>query len=470
MTPKQILHLVQTQKIKFIDCRFLDFPGTWQHCTFSASELSEDSFIEGFGFDGSSIRGWQAINESDMLIVPCAETAIVDPFYEHPTLSMICDIKDPVTKKTYSRDPRSIARKAAKYLKSTGLGDTAYFGPELEFFVFDRVSYDQQINRAHFEVDSVEGVWRRGSDRPDNLGHQLRVREGYFPCPPADTTHVLRSEMADVLEAMGIQVECHHHEVATGGQCEIDLRFQDLVTMADQCMIYKYVVKNVAHRHGKTATFMPKPLFGDNGSGMHVHLSIWNDTQNVFAGRHYAGLSRQGLHAIGGILKHAPSLCAITNPTTNSYKRLIPGFEAPTTLIYSSRNRSAAIRVPVYNLRPESRRLEFRCPDPSANPYLAFSAVLMAALDGIQNGIDPGDPVDTNLYDLSPQEASGLGAVPVNLEGSLQALEDDHDYLLQGGVFTQDVIEGWIRYKQESEIDELRSRPHPYEFALYYDI
>ena len=342
-----------------------DFPGLWQHTTYPVSELTEASFTDGFGFDGSAIRGWQAINESDMLIVPVADTAKVDPFYERPTLSLICDIKDPVTKKSYSRDPRSIARKAADYLTESKVADTAYFGPELEFFIFDRVRYDQTVNSAVYEVDSAEGVWNRGKDSPANLGNQVRLKEGYFPCPPMDTMHNLRSEMAAVMMKMGLAVECHHHEVATGGQAEIDLRYQDLVHMADSCMLYKYIVKNVAARYGKVATFMPKPLFQDSGSGMHTHFSLWKDKKNLFSGRRYAGLSQMGLYAIGGLLRHAPALLAFTNPTTNSYKRLVPGYEAPVNLMYSSRNRSAAIRIPMYSDNADTKRLEFRCPDAS---------------------------------------------------------------------------------------------------------
>ncbi|MEM8737564.1 MAG: type I glutamate--ammonia ligase [Planctomycetota bacterium] len=470
MTPKQVLQLVKTQKVEFIDCRFMDFPGLWQHTTYPVSELVEASFAEGFGFDGSSIRGWQAINESDMLIVPVADTAKVDPFYERPTLSLICDIKDPVTKKSYSRDPRSIAKKAEGYLKKLGVADAAYFGPEMEFFLFDRVRYDQTVNSAVYEVDSAEGVWNRGRDWPGNLGNQVRQREGYFPCPPMDTMHNLRSEMAAVMQSMGLSVECHHHEVATGGQAEIDLRYLKLLPMADACMLYKYVVKNVAARHGKVATFMPKPLFGDSGSGMHTHFSLYKGSKNLFAGKRYGGFSPLGLHAIGGILKHARSLLAFTNPTTNSYKRLVPGFEAPVNLTYSSRNRSAAIRIPQYSQKDETRRLEFRCPDSSCNPYLAFAAILMAALDGVKNQIDPGDPLDQDLYDLDPAEAQAIPETPADLSDALDALEADHDYLLEGGVFTDDVIRYWVQYKREEEVRALRQRPHPYEFCMYFDI
>ena len=469
MNIQQILQLFESKQAQFLDCRFMDFPGLWQHTTYPASEVSAESLKQGFGFDGSAIRGWKQINESDMLLVPDCATARMDPFMKHPTLVVICDIKDPVTRKTYSRDPRSIAKKAEQYLRDTGIADTAHFGAEMEFFVFDRVRYDQRINTAFYEIDSAEGLWNRGSDSPTNLGNQIRLREGYFPCPPTDTMHDLRSEMSAVMEALGLQVECHHHEVATGGQMEIDLRYDALLPMSDKCMFYKYIVKRVAAQHGKVATFMPKPLFRDNGSGMHVHFSLWNGDEPLFAGRKYAGLSQTALWAIGGILKHAPSLLAFTNPTTNSYKRLVPGYEAPTTLVYSSRNRSAAIRIPMYQDNPATKRLEFRCPDPSANPYLAFSAMLMAALDGIEKKIDPNDPVDVDVYELPVERRDLLAAAPTDLEEALRALEADHDYLLAGDVFTPDVIRYWVGYKRENEVEALRARPHPYEFCMYFD-
>ncbi len=470
MTPKQALALVKQKQIEFIDCRFMDFPGLWQHTTYPAAELNEQSFIDGFGFDGSSVRGWQHVNESDMLLVPVADTAKVDPFFEHPTVSFICDIKDPITKKGYSRDPRSIARKASAYLEKSGVADAAYFGPEMEFFVFDNVWYDQQINSAGYMVDSVEGVWNRGKQDPTNLGHQVRLKEGYFPMPPMDTGQNIRSEMVDVMLKMGIPVESHHHEVATGGQGEIDLRYQDLVHMADTCMYYKYIVKNVAARHGKVATFMPKPLFMDNGSGMHTHFSLWKDGKPLMAGRHYAGLSQIGLYVIGGLLKHGKSLLALTNPTTNSYKRLVPGYEAPTALVYSSRNRSSAIRVPVYQDNPKTKRIEFRSPDSSCNPYLAFAAMTMAAIDGIKNQIDPGPPVDRDLYDLDPAELKGIQMTPGSLNEALDELEKDHAYLLEGGVFSEEVIHYWIQYKRENEVAAMRARPHPFEFCMYFDV
>jgi len=470
MTAKQVLQLIKSKNIEFVDCRFMDFPGLWQHTTYPASELTEQSFVDGFGFDGSSIRGWKAINESDMLLVPVSDTAKIDPFLQHPTLSLICDIKDPVTKKEYSRDPRSVARKAVTYLQKTKIADTAYFGPELEFFIFDNVWYDQQVNNAGYFVDSEEGIWNRGNPDPTNLGYQIRLKEGYFPCAPMDKGVNIRSEMVDVMLQMGIPVECHHHEVATGGQAEIDLRFQELVHMADTCMYYKYIVKNVAARHGKVATFMPKPLFQDNGSGMHTHLSLWKGGKPLMAGKKYAGLSELGMYVMGGILKHAPSLIALTNPTTNSFKRLVPGYEAPVNLVYSSRNRSAAIRIPMYQDNPKTKRVEFRCPDASCNPYLAFAALLMAAIDGIKNKIHPGEPLDKDLYDLEPAEYEAIPSAPVDLAAALDELENDHEYLLEGGVFTDDVIHYWIKYKRDNEVHALRTRPHPFEFCMYFDI
>ncbi len=470
MNPREVLMMCKQKKVQFFDLRFMDFPGLWQHTTCPISELTLDSFEHGFGFDGSSIRGWQAINESDMLLVPVADTAKIDPFMPHTTLSLICDVRDPITKKEYSRDPRSIARKTVTYLRSTKVADTAYFGPELEFFVFDQAFYDQGINYAKYYVGSREGIWERGNELPTNHGYQVRQKEGYFPCPPMDTMHNLRSEMVQTLIDLGIPVEAHHHEVATGGQCEIDMRFQELVHMADTVMLYKYVCKNVAARNGKVVTFMPKPLFGDNGSGMHVHFSLWKGDRPLFAGNKYAGLSEMGLYAIGGVLKHARALCALCNPTTNSYKRLIPGYEAPVNLVYSSRNRSAAIRIPMYSENPKTKRIEFRCPDSSCNPYLAFSAITMAALDGILNKIHPGDPLDKDIYHLTAAEYEKIGYAPGSLEEALDELERDHDFLLQGNVFTADVIHYWIKYKRENEVDAIRTRPHPFEFCMYFDI
>ncbi len=470
MTPKQVITLIGREHIEFVDLRFLDFPGSWQHKMYTADEISEASFIAGMGFDGSCVRGWEAVNEADMLLVPVPDTARVDPFYQRPTLSMICDVKDPVTKKLFSRDPRSIARRAEQYMIDTGIADTALFSPEIEFFVFDRVRYDQRINRAVYEIDSVEGEWNRGGDDPANLGNQLRRNQGLFPSPPMDSLSEIRCEMAEMLRHMGVFVESHHHEVATGGQCEIALRELPLVAMADTSMMYKYVVKQVAARHGKSATFMPKPLFGDNGSGMHTHFSLFKGGQPLLAGRHYAGLSRTGLHAIGGILQHAPALLALTNPTTNSFRRLVPGFEAPTQLTYSSRNRWAAIRIPTYSPEAKRRRMEIRFPDPAANPYLAFGAILMAALDGIAREIDPGDPVDVPEAQLPKKQRRRIAQAPHDLEAALVALEKDHRFLLEGDVFNKDLIDNWIGYKRQTEIEPLHQRPHPYEFCMYYDI
>ncbi len=462
--------MCREKDVKAIDLRFMDFPGLWQHFTIPVSKLDEDVFEDGLGFDGSSIRGWKAINESDMLVMPQPDTAVIDPFTELPTLSMICNIQDPITREDYTRDPRNIARKASAYLKSTGIADIAYFGPEAEFFVFDDVRFDQKAQEGFYHLDSIEAEWNRGRDEGPNLGNKLRHKEGYFPVPPADQMMDLRNEMMQVMIDSGLDVECQHHEVGTAGQAEIDLRFQELVHMADQMMMYKYIVKNVAARNGKTVTFMPKPLFGDNGSGMHVHISLWRDGEPLFAGSGYAGLSEMALHGIGGILKHAPSLLAFTNPTTNSYKRLVPGYEAPVNLAYSQRNRSACCRIPMYSPSPKAKRIEFRCPDPSCNPYLAFAAMLMATLDGIQNKIDPGEALDKDIYDLPPEEAAEIPTTPASLEEALSALRRDHEYLLRGDVFTKDVVDTWIDYKMENEVEALRLRPHPYEFCMYYDI
>ena len=470
MTPDQVLEFVRDQGVTQIDCCFQEFSGPWQRCSFSAGQLTADSFTQGFGFDGSVIRGWQQINESDLLLVPVASTAYPDPFYNSPTLQLICDIKDPVTKKTYSRDPRSIARKAAAYLESTGIADTAMFAPEVEFFVFDRARYDQSINHAAYEVDSVEGRWNRGGDTPVNFGRQIRGHEGYFPGSPTDTLADLRASMVAAMEKMGVPVAGHHHEVATGGQCEIDPQHQALVPAADAMMRLKYVVKNIATRHGKTATFMPKPLHGDNGSGLHTHFSLWKDGRSIFAGRKYASLSQEALWAIGGILAHTDALLAFTNPTTNSFKRLVSGFEAPINLIYSSRNRSAAVRIPVYSHAEDSRRLELRFPDPSCNPYLAFSAILLAAIDGIEQKIDPGEPIDQGLDQLDSNQRSAIAQTPADLNGALDALSNDHAFLLEGGVFTPEMIHYWAQYKYQTEIMALAQRPHPYEFCMYYDV
>ncbi|MEJ5300757.1 MAG: type I glutamate--ammonia ligase [Thermodesulforhabdaceae bacterium] len=470
MTPKEVLEFAKANGVKMVDLKFLDLPGMWQHFSVPIGELDESSFEDGFGFDASSIRGWQPINASDMLVIPDPDTATLDPFMEVPTLSLICNIVDPITRERYTRDPRYIAQKAEEYLRFTGIADTAYFGPEAEFFIFDDIRYDSGSNYGYYFIDSDEGIWNSGREEAPNLGYKLRHKEGYFPVPPSDTLHDVRTEMALVMEQVGIKVECQHHEVATAGQAEIDMRFAPLVKMGDQLMWFKYIIKNVARRHGKTVTFMPKPLYGDNGSGMHTHVSLWKDGKPLFAGDKYAGLSEVALYAIGGILKHAPALCAFTNPTTNSYKRLVPGYEAPVNLAYSSRNRSAAIRIPMYSASPKAKRLEFRTPDPSCNGYLAFSAILMAVLDGIENRMDPGEPLDKDIYALSPEELKNVPSTPGSLEEALGALEKDHEFLLKGGVFTQDVIDMWIEYKRHREVDPVKLRPHPYEFHLYFDI
>lgn len=470
MTPKEALDFAKEQGVQMVDFRFLDFPGIWQHFSVPISEFDESSFADGYGFDGSSIRGWQPINASDMLVVPDPATAVIDPFMEVPTLVVICNIVDPITKEKYSRDPRYIAQKAEAYLKFTGVGDTAYIGPEAEFFIFDDIRYDSAAQYTFAFVDSVEGIWNSGRDEGPNLGFKPRHKEGYFPVPPTDTFQDIRTEMVLLMQKVGIHVECQHHEVATAGQAEIDMKFSPLVNMADQLMWFKYIVKNVARKHGRTATFMPKPIFGDNGSGMHTHLSIWKDGNPLFAGDKYGGMSETALFAIGGVLKHAPALCALTSPTTNSYKRLVPGYEAPVNLAYSSRNRSASVRIPMYSPSPKAKRIEVRFPDPSCNGYLAFSAVLMAALDGIENRIDPGEPLDKDIYALSPEELADVPSTPGSLDDALKALETDYEFLLKGDVFTEDAIRMWIDYKRQNEVDAIRLRPHPYEFMLYYDI
>ena len=470
MTPKEVIEMAKENDVKVVDLRFMNLLVTWQHFSVPIRELTEQSFEDGFGFDGSSIRGWQSIHESDMLVIPEPETARIDPFYREPTLVLIGKIVDPVTRELYSKDPRNVAKKAELYLKSTGIGDVAYFGPEAEFFIFDDIRYDSGANFSFYFIDAIEGIWNSGREEDPNLGYKLRHKEGYFPVPPADKLQDIRSEMMLILESLGIEAECHHHEVATAGQGEIDMRFKPLVQMGDQLIWFKYVLKNVAARHNKTVTFMPKPIFADNGNGMHTHFSIWKEGNPVFAGDKYAGLSQEALYAIGGILKHCAAICAFTNPTTNSYKRLVPGFEAPVNLAYSQRNRSAAVRIPMYSPSPKAKRLEFRCPDPSCNPYLAFSAMLMAAIDGIENKIDPGEPLDKDIYSLPPEELAKVGTTPGSLEEAIEALEKDHEFLMKGDVFTQDLIETWISWKREKEIDELRLRPHPYEFFLYFDI
>jgi glutamine synthetase len=469
MKPADVIAFAKEHGARMLDVKFLDFPGLWQHCGYPIHHLTEGLFEDGMGFDGSSIRGWQPIHASDMLIIPDPSTARMDPFTAEPTLSLICNIVDPITKEPYSRDPRNIAQKAERYLRSLGLADTAYFGPEAEFFIFDDVRYEQTAQRGFYAVDSVEGQWNTARDEGPNLGYKPRHKEGYFPVPPTDSLNDLRTEMVIELERLGLKVEAHHHEVATAGQCEIDMEYSPLVQMGDNLMWFKYVVKNVAHRNGRTATFMPKPVFGDNGSGMHVHISLWNEGQPLFAGDRYAGLSEMALHFIGGVLKHARSVCAFSNASTNSYRRLVPGYEAPINLAYSSRNRSAAVRIPMYSVSPKSKRIEFRTPDPSCNPYLAFSAMLMAGLDGVENRIDPGEPLDKDIYALTPEELQGVPKTPFSLHEAIEALSEDRDYLTRGDVFTDDAIDEWIRYKMEREVKEVLLRPVPYEFSLYYD-
>lgn len=473
MTPdaKGVLERIKEQNIQMVDVRFVDLPGTWQHFSIPAHSFEEEFFTDGIGFDGSSIRGFQVINESDMLVVPDASTAFVDPTLEIPTLVLICDIRDPVTGKPYSRDPRYVCRKAEAYLKETGIADVSYWGPEAEFFLFRGVRYQSQPYFSFYSVDSDEGWWNSGSDRGFNHGQQIPAKRGYFPCPPADSLQDVRGHIVMAMKEVGIKVEVHHHEVASAGQAEIDMCFGPLLVMADNIMKYKYVVKQVARKHGLTATFMPKPLFGDNGSGMHVHQSLWKDGDNLFFDETgYAYLSQTAKYYIGGLLKHAPALLALVAPTTNSYRRLVPGFEAPVNLVYSQRNRSAACRIPMYSSSPKSKRIEFRCPDPSCNPYLAFSALLMAGIDGIQNKIDPGEPLDKDIYELPLEELAKIRSVPGSLDEALNALEKDYDFLLKGNVFTEDLIATWISYKREQEVIPVQLRPTPQEYALYFDI
>jgi glutamine synthetase len=471
MKPKEVLAFAKANKVEIVDLKFVDLPGLWQHFSISTSELNEDLFAHGIGFDGSSIRGFQAINESDMLLMPDPSTAIMDPFTELPTLSLICNIKDPITGQSYTRDPRYIAQKAEKYLLSTGLADTSYWGPEIEFYIFDNIRFDQGPNYGFYFIDSEEGAWNTGSEQRPNLGYKPRYKEGYFPVPPMDHQHDIRSEMVRTLEKCGVTVEIHHHEVGTAGQAEIDMRYTTLAKMADQVLLYKYVIKNVGRRRGKTVTMMPKPLFQDNGSGMHTHQSLWKKGKNIFYDKKgYALLSDTARHYIGGLLKHADALCGLIAPTTNSYRRLVPGYEAPINLAYSQRNRSACIRIPTYSVSEKARRLEFRTPDPSCNPYLAFPAMLMAGLDGVRNKIEPPPPIEKDLYELSGTEAKKIKSMPGSLDQALDALERDHDFLLKGDVFTPDVLETWISYKRKREVDPVRLRPHPHEFALYFDI
>ncbi|HEX8771981.1 MAG TPA: type I glutamate--ammonia ligase [Pyrinomonadaceae bacterium] len=471
MSVKEVLKFAAEEKAAYVNVRFTDLVGAWHHLTFPIEELSEGSFEDGFGFDASSLRGWASIHESDMLLIPDAYRYWVDPFMGEKTLCLIADVVDPITKKGYWLDPRAVGHRAESYLKFTGLADTVYFGPEAEFFVFNDVRFQNEGQAAGFSLDSPEAIWNTNTQNGSpNLGYHIRNKEGYVPLPPLDSLQDFRSEVAGELKKTGIQVECHHHEVATAGQCEIDFRYSTLTGTADNLQIFKYTVRNVAQRHGKAATFMPKPLYGDNGSGMHCHQSLWKGEKPLFAGDGYAGLSDMARYYIGGLLKHAAAIVAFAAPTTNSYKRLVPGFEAPVNLAYSARNRSAAIRIPMFSTNPKLKRLEFRPPDPSCNPYLAFSAMLMAGLDGVQNRIDPGEPLDKDIYDLSPELLKDVPSLPGSLDEALNALETDHDFLLKGDVFTPDLIDRWITYKREKEIQPLRMRPHPLEFGMYFDI
>ena len=470
MTPKEFFEFAKKHDAEMMDLKFVDLLGTWQHCSFPIDALDEGTFEEGLGFDGSSIRGWQGIHMSDMMAVPDPNTTVIDPFFAKPTVSIIANIVDPITRQDYSRDPRHIARKAEAFLKASGIADTAYFGPEPEFFIFDEVQYEQNQHTGFYKIDSVEGAWNTARFEEPNLGYKPSFKGGYFPVSPTDTFHDLRGEMVYEMRKIGIIVEAHHHEVATAGQAEIDMKFQPLVKMGDQMMWYKYICKNVAKRNGKTVTFMPKPVFQDNGSGMHVHFSLWKSGKPLFPGSGYAaGLSEMALYAIGGLLKHAPAILAFAAPTTNSYRRLVPGFEAPVNLAYSARNRSAGIRIPMYTNNPKAKRLEFRCPDPSCNGYLTFSAMMMAAIDGIKNKMNPGEPLDRDIYEMNREELATVPKTPGSLEEAVAALEADHAFLLAGGVFTKDFIDTWITWKKEKELDEMHLRPHPHEFHLYYD-
>lgn len=471
MKPEEVIAFAKERGVRMVDLKFTDLPGMWQHFTVPMSQLNLQMFEEGLNFDGSSIRGWRAINESDMTVIPDSRTAKIDPFMEVPTLSLICDIVHPDTHEPYERDPRQIAKKAIAFLKSTGIADTAYFGPEAEFFIFDDVRYDQNAYGGFYQVDSDEASWNSGREENGrNLGYKPRHKEGYFPVLPTDSLHDLRTEICLELEKCGMEVERQHHEVATAGQGEINFRYDTMVDVADKMQWFKYIVKNVARRHGKTATFMPKPIFGDNGSGMHTHMSLWKNGEPLFAGDRYAGLSDMALWFIGGVLKHAPALCAITNPSTNSYKRLVPGFEAPVKLAYSYKNRSAAMRIPNSGTSPKAKRIEFRTPDPSANPYLAFAAMLMAGIDGVMTKTHPGEPLDKDIYGLPPEEAKRVPSVPRGLEESLTNLERGSEFMMRGDVFSHDFIDTWIGYKMEREIIPLQQRPTPYEFYLYYDL
>ena len=469
MTASEFCEFAKKNNAKMMDLKFVDMLGTWQHCSYPIECLDEGIFELGMGFDGSSIRGWQDIHESDMMAVCDPSTAVIDPFFDKPTVSVIAQIVDPETRKDYEKCPRHLVRRAAEYLRSTGIADTCHVGPEPEFFIFDEVRYEQNQHTGYYQVDSVEGAWNTARFEEPNLGYKPSYKGGYFPVSPTDTYHDLRGEMVYEMMKLGIKIEAHHHEVGTGGQAEIDMQYAEITKMADQFQWYKYIIKNVALRNGKTVTFMPKPIFDDNGSGMHTHLSLWKDGEPIFAGDRYAGLSQMALHAAGGLLKHAAAILAFAAPTTNSYRRLVPGFEAPVNLAISARNRSAAIRIPMYSPSPKAKRLEFRCPDSTANGYLAWSAMLMAMIDGVQSKTDPGDPLDRNTYEMTPEEMEGIATVPASLEESINALEADHDFMLKGNVFTEALVQSWIKWKREEEIAEMALRPHPYEFNLYYD-
>jgi glutamine synthetase len=469
MKPSAFFSLAKKHDAEMVDLKFVDMLGTWQHCTFPLDTWNEGTFEDGLGFDGSSIRGWKGIHESDMLAVPDVDTACLDPFFARPTLSVIANVVDPVTRQDFTRDPRHVARKAEAALRASRIADICYVGPEPEFFIFDEVRYEQNQHKAYYEIDSVEGAWNTARIEEPNLGYKPSFKGGYFPVSPTDTYHDLRGEMVYEMRKVGIIVEAHHHEVATAGQSEIDMQYAPLLKMADQFMWYKYICKNVARRHGKSVTFMPKPIFEDNGSGMHTHISLWKGSKPLFAGSGYAGLSEMGLHAAGGLLRHAPAILAFAAPTSNSYRRLVPGFEAPVNLALSARNRSAGIRIPMYSKSPKAKRLEFRCPDPSCNGYLAWSAMLMAMIDGIQQKLDPGEPLDRDIYEMSKEELAHTRQTPGSLDEALRALEADHAFLTKDEVFTDDLIQTWIDYKRENEVDPLRLRPHPYEFHLYYD-
>ena len=469
---QEAISLARDKNCLFVDLKFIDLPGIWQHYTLPISELNEELFAEGNGFDGSSIRGFRHIHESDMLLMPDPTTAVVDPVLEPATLSLICDVKDPVTGEYYTRDPRSVAKRAEQYLKTTGVATKSYWGPELEFFIFNSIRFEQNSHIGYYEIDSKEGIWNSGNGHgADNLGYRPRHKEGYFPVPPTDQIHGIRTKIAMKMMEGGLDIEKHHHEVATAGQVEFGLRFDTLTNMGDHVMLYKYIAKNVAIQNGYTVTFMPKPLFQDNGSGMHVHQSLWdNGTNRFFDEKGYAGLSKLAKYYIGGLLAHSPALLAFCAPTTNSYRRLVPGYEAPINLVYSRSNRSASIRIPQYSTNPKTKRIEYRCPDSSSNPYFALSAMLMAGLDGIKNRIDPGEPIDKDIYELSPEEKAGIKSTPGSLVEVLEALKKDHAFLTQGGVFTEDLIDTWINYKMKNEHEAVALRPHPYEFYLYYDI